>query len=146
MTGDEMGMDQKPGSLETFAIPAPIKLSLLWAALMGLYIYNDYFSMYLPGAIESMSAGIMGPLGEITDAILIGVSLMLAIPALMIFLSSAMPPVLSRWINVILGLAYTVVQGLTFFGSEPFYQMVVVFEIVVTLLIVWIALRWPKVQ
>ena len=57
-----------------------------------------------------------------------------------------MPPVLSRWSNVILGLAYTVVQGLTLFGSEPFYKMVVVFEIVVTLLIVWIALRWPKVQ
>ena len=57
-----------------------------------------------------------------------------------------MPPVLSRWSNVILGLAYTVVQGLTLFGAEPFYKMVVVFEIVVTLLIVWIALRWPKVQ
>ena len=138
--------DQKPGSLERFAVPAPIKLSLLWAALMGLYIYNDYFSMYLPGVMDKMSAGIMGPLGEATDAILIGVSLMLAIPALMIFLSSAMPPALSRWINVVLGLAYTFVQGLTFFGSALFYQMVVVFEIIVTLLIVWIALRWPKVR
>ena len=138
--------DQKPGSLERIAVSTPIRLSLLWAALMGLYIYNDYFSMYLPGAIEKMSTGVMGPLGEITDALLIGVSLLLAIPALMIFLSSALAPVLSRWLNVILGLAYTAVQGLTFIGSAPFYQMVVVFEIAVTLLIVWTALRWPKVR
>ena len=30
--------DQKPGSLEKFAVATPIRLSLLWAALMGLYI------------------------------------------------------------------------------------------------------------
>ena len=138
--------DQKPGSLEKFAVATPIRLSLLWAALMGLYIYNDYFSMFLPGTIEEMAAGVMGPLGEATDAILIGVSLVLAIPALMIFLSSAAPPALSRWLNVILGLFYTVIQALTFFGSALFYQMVVVFEIIVTLLIVWTALRWPKVR
>lgn len=134
----------KSAALQRFDVPPPLLLSLLWAALMGLYIYNDYFSMYLPGAIEGMSAGRMGPLGPITDTILISVALMLAIPAGMIYLSAALPPVISKWSNVVFGLAYTVIELLTFFGSRPFYQMVVVFEIIVTLLIIWTAIKWPR--
>jgi hypothetical protein len=134
-----------PTQLQNTPVPVSVRLSLLWAALMGLYIYNDYFSMYLPGTIETMSAGRMGPLGPATDTILIAVALLLAIPALMIYLSAALPPTLSRWSNVVFGLAYTVIEVLTFIGSRPFYQMVVVFEIIVTLLIIWSALRWPRV-
>ncbi|MEM6411774.1 MAG: DUF6326 family protein [Pseudomonadota bacterium] len=130
--------------LQTFTIPTPIKLSLLWAALMGLYIYNDYFSLYLPGTIEDMSSGIMGPLGPATDQILIIVALLLAIPALMIYLATALPATISKWANVGFGGLYTVVEALTFFGSRPFYQMVVVLEISVTLTIIWTAWRWPR--
>ncbi|MEZ5998245.1 MAG: DUF6326 family protein [Hyphomonas sp.] len=119
-------------------------LSLLWASLMSLYIYNDYFSLYLPGTVENMSAGRIGPLGEATDLVLICVALMLAIPALMIFLSSLLPPVISRWTNIVFGILYTLIEIMTFIGSRPFYQMVVAFEIVVTLTIIWTALRWPR--
>ena len=66
---------------------------------MGLYIYNDYFFMYTPGAIREMSSGIMGPLGPATPAIMVGVSLLMAIPALMIALSVALKPAVSRWSN-----------------------------------------------
>ena len=130
--------------LERIKPPTNVKLSLLWTALMFLYIYNDYFSMYMPGSIEDMLAGRMGPLGEATETIMVAVSLMLAIPALMIYLSAALPPAASRVLNIILGLAYTVVQILTFFGSALFYQIVVGLEVAVTLLIVWTALTWPK--
>ena len=122
----------------------PVKLSLLWAALMSLYIYNDYFSMYLPGTIEDMAAGQIGPLGAATDGILIGVALTLAIPALMIALSSLLPPVISRWSNVVFGVLYTLIEILTFIGSRPFYQLVVAFEILVTVTVIWTALRWPR--
>ncbi len=124
--------------------PTPIRLSLLWASLMALYIYNDYFSMYTPGTIDDMMNGIMGPLGPANDVIMVGVSQVLAIPALMIFLSVALPARLSQILNIILGLGYTVIEALTFFGSQLFYQIVVVMEIAVTLLIVWTALRWPR--
>ncbi|MEM1105855.1 MAG: DUF6326 family protein [Pseudomonadota bacterium] len=131
-------------SLETNKTPTPIKLSLLWGALMGLYIYNDYFMLYMPGKLESMQNGIMGPLGEATDQIMIGVSLMLAVPALMIFLSAGLPSRASQILNVVFGVVYTLINGLTFFGSYTFYQIVVVLEIAVTLSIIWSALRWPQ--
>ena len=134
---------EKP-KLKQFDVPTPIKLSLLWAALIGLFIYNDYFSLFLPGFFEDVSNGIMGPLGPATDRILIIVAFMLAIPALMIALSSILPAIFSKWSNVAFGTIYTAIEVMTFIGSRPFYQMVVVFEILVTLCIVWLALRWPK--
>ncbi len=131
-------------ALQDHPVPVNIKLALLWASLMFLYIYNDYFSMYLPGTIDGMAAGQMGPLGEATELVLVSVSILLAVPALMIFLSAALPPTYSRWLNVFLGLIYTVIEALTLFGTGLFYQIVVVLEITVTSLIVWYAVRWPK--
>jgi Family of unknown function (DUF6326) len=130
--------------LEPFLAPTGVMLALAWASLMSLYIYNDFFSMYLPGVITNMSAGHMGPLGLATPRVLVGVSILLAIPALMILLSVALPAGASRWLNIVFGLTYTVVEALTFRGPELFYKIVVAFEIAVTLFIVWRALRWPR--
>lgn len=132
--------------LESTRVSTPIQLGFLWAALMGLYIYNDYFMLYIPGTLEMMERGTMGPLGPATDGVMIGVAMLLAIPALMIYLSVGLPALLSKWLNVLLGLAYTAVEVMTLMGSPLFYQMVVVFEIIVTILIVLVSLRWPKVE
>ncbi|MEM6912663.1 MAG: DUF6326 family protein [Pseudomonadota bacterium] len=131
-------------NLDKTALPTPVHLALLWAALMGLYIYNDYYMLYMPGTLDNMASGTMGPLGPATDGVMVGVALLLAIPALMIYLSVGLPAVVSKWLNVFFGAAYTAVEVMTFMGSHLFYQMVVVFEIIVTLLIVLKALRWPK--
>jgi len=133
-----------PAPVEPFRAPTSITLALAWASLMSLYIYNDYFSMYLPGAIRDMSSGRMGPLGPATPGVLVGVSILLAIPALMILLSVALPAPASRWLNIVFGLAYTAVEALTFLGPALFYMIVVALEIGLTLFIVWRALRWPK--
>jgi hypothetical protein len=131
-------------TLEEFRAPTKVKLALLWTSLMFLYIYNDYFSLYTPGTIAEMAAGRLGPLGQASAGVLVGVSMMLAIPALMIFLSVSLPPLLSRWLNVILGVAYTAIEALTLPHSPLFYTIVVTVEIALTVLVVWYALRWPK--
>ena len=131
-------------ALHDYPVPVNFKIAFLWASLMFLYVYNDYFSMYLPGTIDRMDAGQLGPLGDATELVLVSVSILLAVPALMIFLSAILPPTFNRWLNVFLGLAYTVIEVLTLFGSALFYQVVVVLEIAVTSLIIWYALRWPK--
>ncbi|MFC4723795.1 DUF6326 family protein [Glycocaulis abyssi] len=130
-------------SIEKVRVPAPVRLSLLWASLMSLYIYNDYLVMFTPGMIDEMSAGSLGPLGEATDLTLLGVAVVMAIPASMIFLSSMLPSHASRWLNMLLGAIYTAIQALTLFGSPPFYQFIVSVEIIATLLIIWTAARWP---
>ena len=124
-------------------LPTGLALALLWATLMGLYIYNDYFSLYLPKTLERMAAGQLA-FGPATPTALLIVSIMLAVPAVMIFLSAALPRLISRWLNIVLGLAYTAIEGLTFIGTPLFYQVVVGIEIVTTLLVVFYAIRWPR--
>ena len=64
------------------------KLSALWASVMLCYVYGDFFGLFSPGKLMRMNAGEFGPLGQATPAVLVGVSVMMAIPALMIFLSA----------------------------------------------------------
>jgi hypothetical protein len=134
--------DRRP--LQDFEPPAKLKLSALWAACMFCYVYGDYFGLYRPGRVEAMNQGRMGPLGEVSPGMLVGVSAMMAIPSLMIFLSLTLPPAVGRWLNVALGLAYTAIMLLTMKGAAPFYLFLGVIECVLTLGIVWVALRWPR--
>jgi hypothetical protein len=54
-----------------------LKLAALWASLMFLYIYADYFMLYTGNTIKNMMNGIMGPLGPANDKIMIGVSILM---------------------------------------------------------------------
>lgn len=131
-------------SLQSFELPRPLKLSLLWTSMMFLYVYNDYISMYAPGTIDGMSAGRIGPLGEATSTVLLGVAVLMTIPALMVFLSAGAPAALSKWLNVGFGAVYTCINLATFLGSPLFYQFIVGVEIVLSISIIVSALTWAK--
>jgi hypothetical protein len=129
--------------LEDNRIPVQIKLSALWASVMFCYIYADYFGLYVPGSLQSMMNGQMGPLGPTTQGVLLGTSLMLAIPAVMIFLSVALKPNLNRWLNIVFGVVYTIIILITMW-DWAFYIFYGVIEITLTGLVVWYAWKWPR--
>lgn len=133
------------GKLEDFRAPAKLKLSALWAATMFCYVYGDFFGLFRPGKLMAMNAGNIGPLGEATPGVLVGVSILMAIPALMVALSLLLPPFFARWLNILFGLAYTGIMLLTMQGAQPFYVTLGVIEVVLTLSVVWVAATWPKV-
>lgn len=129
-------------AFEDAPIPTGVKLSLLWASLMSLYIYNDYFVLFVPGTIDGMAAGSMGPLGDYTDGKMVVVALVLAIPASMVFLSSIVPSRISRHLNLMVGAIYVVIAALTLIGSPLFYKVIVCVQIVAIMLIIGLAWRW----
>jgi len=51
---------------------------------------------------------------------------------------------MSRILNLIFGPIYLIIAASTLIGALPFYQLIVVVEIIVLLHIVWIAARWPR--
>jgi hypothetical protein len=130
-------------ALEDIKIHVKIKLSALWASVMFCYIYADYFGLYVPGALQGMMKGKMGPLGPTTQGVLLGTSLMMAIPSVMIFLSVALKPNLNRRLNIIFGVVYTVIILVTMWGWA-FYIFFGVIEVVLTGLVVWYAWNWPR--
>ena len=130
--------------LEEFRAPTKLKLSALWTSLMFLYVYGDYFNMYSPGKLEKMAAGDVGPVNASDETGMLAISMMMAIPALMVALSALLPAALSKWLNVLFGVAYAAILAITLPGAPLFYLGYGAIEIPLSLLIAWIALTWPR--
>jgi Family of unknown function (DUF6326) len=127
---------------EDVKINVKMKLSALWVALMFLYIYADIFKLFMPGEIEKMISGRQGPLPT-TQGSLLTASVLMIIPAVMVFLSLTLGPKVSRWVNIILGALYTFVNISNLVGETwAFYIFFGVVEIVLTFLIVGYAWKW----
>ena len=140
----EQGMHMAAGPLEDFRPPVKLKLSALWAAVMFCYVYADFFGLFQPGRLGRMNQGIIAPLGPATPEVLLGVSVMMVVPSLMVFLALVLKPRIDRWANIILGSAYTIILILTAPGAPLFYLFFVIVEVALTLLIAWYAWRWPR--
>ena len=137
-------MKNAGAALEDVRVNVKLKLSALWASVMFLYIYGDYFGLYAPGQLKSMLAGKMAPFGPVSQGILIGTSAMMAIPSLMIFLSVALKASVNRPLNITFGVIYTVIIIITASSSWPFFIFLGFFEVALTSLIVWYAWKWPR--
>src|ERR671939_569750 len=86
--------------LEDIRINVKLKLAALWTSMMFLYIYVDYLHLYMPGSIEDLMAGRVWEF-DVSQAFLLGGLASVTIPALMIFLSVALPAKVNRWTNII---------------------------------------------
>jgi cbb3-type cytochrome oxidase subunit 3 len=127
---------------EDVKINVKMKLSALWVALMLLYIYADIFSLYRPSQLEEMISGRMGPF-PVTQGSLLAASILMIIPAVMVFLSLTLKPKVNRWANIILGILYTLVNLSNLIGETwAFYICFGIVEIVLTFLIVGYAWKW----
>lgn len=131
-------------ALDDLKVHVKVKLSGLWTSLIFLYVYGDYFGLYKTGQLEAMLDGRIPPLGPVTQTVLVGTSVMMAVPSLMVFLSMAFPANASRWLNIIFGAVYAAIILLTMPGAWLFYQFLGVIEVILSLLIVWYAWTWPR--
>jgi hypothetical protein len=85
-----------------------------------------------------------GPIGPTSQGTLVAVSILMAIPSLMVFFAMVLPPVFNRWTNIVLALLYAAIVVLTMPGSWAFYLFFSTVEIVLSLVIVWYAWKWPR--
>jgi hypothetical protein len=130
--------------MEDTKISVKMKLSALWVAMMLLYVYADVLYLYKPGQLEEMLKGLMGPFPA-TQGALLSASILVAIPAVMVFLSLTLKPKVNRRANITLGILYTAVNIANLIGENwAFYIFFGIVEIGCTLLIIWNAWKWPK--
>ncbi len=137
------GMKKAGTALDDIKIHVKIKLSALWAAVMFCYLYGDHFRLFQQGELQRMLEGKMWSL-PVTQELLLGTSILMAIPGVMVFLSLALKPNLNRRVNIILGVTYTAIMLITMPGAWAFYIFLGIVEVVLTVLIVWYAWGWPK--
>lgn len=129
--------------LQDMKIHVRFKLSALWTAIMCCYIYGDFWGLYRPGNLQDILDG-GGPLGPISQGSLVAVSVLVAIPAVMIFLSLVMPPALARWLNVLIAAVLTAIVLATLPGAWAFYIFMSLVEVALQLAVLWYAWRWPR--
>lgn len=133
-------------ALEEIKVCLKLKLAALWASFMFLYIYVDYFHLFMPGALEDLLAGKVFVF-EITQAFLLVVLATVTIPALMIFLSVALPAKVNRWANIIIAAVF-IPFTLFNLAGEAWMHMVfgAVVEVVLLCLIIRYAWKWPRIE
>lgn len=121
-----------------------IELAALWATLMSLYIYVDYFHLLMPGSIKDILSGKVFVF-DITQTFLFAGLASVTIPALMIFLSTALPAKVNRWTNIVVAAIY-IPFTLFNLAGEAWVHMVfgAVVEVILLLLVLHYAWKWPK--
>jgi hypothetical protein len=135
------------GVFQDVKIDPKIKLAALWVVLMFCYTYADILGFYAPGNLEELLAGEIAGI-QMTQELLLGSAVLMAIPSAMIFLSLALKTRANRLVNIIASLVYLGVLGSTFLtGRNPaYYILYAIGKAVLLALIVWHAFKWPKSQ
>lgn len=129
--------------LKDTRIDVKIKLSVLWATLMFIYIYVDIFRFFQPGELENILAGKVW-IFEITQTWALSAMIMMTIPSLMVFLSLALKAKWNRWTNIIMGILHIAIAIGNVIGETwAYYIFGGVVEVVLLSLIVWYAWKWP---
>ena len=109
-----------PSRLSDFRATVRTKLAALWTSLMFLYIYADYFQLKAPGVLEN-TMNLETPVGPTTPELLIGFSILLIIPSLILIIVSGIK---DEW--------------------QAFFVLFNVIEVIIFSMIIWQAWNWPK--
>ena len=121
-----------------------LKLMGLWISLLFLYVYCDIFSFFRTGILSEIADGLIGPF-EISQGMLAVLGLLMIIPALMILACLFLKEGPVRILNIIAGIAYTIINIGNLIGETwVYYWIFGIAETVVTLFIVINAIKWTK--
>lgn len=126
-------------------IDVRIRMAALWAATMMIFAYVDLFSLFRPDFRAALDQGKVFVF-DVGQPFLLGVTIYVIIPSLMIYLSLVMPRRLNRVVSIgLAGLyAITIVGGAV--GEWSYYVLGSVVEVVLLALVIHHSWTWraPK--
>lgn len=123
-----------------------ILLAALWTSFMFLYIYVDYFHLYMPGTLQDILAGRVFEF-DISQVFLIAALVSVSIPAIMIFLSLSLPAKISRLTNMIVATLYIPYTLFNLVGEAWIHMMYgAAVEVALLVLIIRYASKWPTLK
>ena len=134
-------------TLEDQRIPVRVKLAAAWTSFMFLAIYVDYLALYKPGVVDDILAGIVHEFDTGPTFLAFGLTLM-AIPSLMILLSTTLPVRVNRTINLVVATLFIPPTMYNAVGESwtysYFYGLSIGLEVLLLALILRYAWTWPR--
>lgn len=133
-------------ALDDQRIPVRAKLAAAWTSFMFLYVYVDILAFFKPGVIDDIEGGIVWEF-HISQALLTGFLVTMAIPILMVVLSMTLPARANRVTNLIVASVQVPFAAFNAVGESwtYFYGLGVALEVIVLALILRYAWTWPRV-
>jgi hypothetical protein len=134
-------------TLEDQRIPVRVKLAAAWTSYMFLAIYVDYLALYKPGFIDDILAGIVHEFDTGPTFVALALTLM-AIPSLMILLSTTLPARVNRTINLVVATLMAIPTMYNAAGESwtyfYFYGLSIGLELLLLAFILRSAWTWPR--
>ncbi len=133
-------------TLSDIKINVKLKLATIWTSFMFLYIYVDYFHLYMPGTLKDILVGKVFVF-DISYVFLLVAMIFVAIPTLMIFLSVALPAKVNRWTNLIVATIFIPYMLFNLVGEAWVHMyLAAAIEVALLCLIIYYAWKWPHVE
>ena len=122
-------------------IDVRIRMAALWAATMMIFAYVDLFSLFRPDFRAALDQGKVFVF-DVGQPFLLGVTIYVVIPSLMIYLSLVMPRKLNRIVSISLAAIYaiTIIGGAI--GEWNYYVLGSAVEFVLLALVIRHSWTW----
>ncbi|WP_246086676.1 DUF6326 family protein [Nocardioides humi] len=122
-----------------------IKLAAAWTSFMFLYAYVDILNFFTPGVIEDILDGRVFEF-DLSQTFSTAALTLMAIPILMVVLSTTLPAGVSRTANLVVATLYVPVTAFNAVGESwlVFYGLGIVLEVILLALIIRYAWSWPR--
>ena len=129
--------------LEPFTVNVRIKLSALWTSMLFVFVYVDLFSLYRADVRAELESGEISGF-TVNRSFLLGTTVYVVIPSLMVFLALILRPRVNRIANIALGIVYgvTIIAGAI--GEWSYYILGSAIEVALLAAIVYYAWTWPN--
>jgi len=128
--------------LDDIQVNVKLKLASLWTSFMFLYIYVDYFALYMPSKIDDITKGKVFVF-DITQGFIFIAIVLAAIPILMIFLSLILPAKTNRLTNIIVAIILIPYMLFNLTGEAWLHMyFAAAVEVVLLCLIIHYAYKW----
>ena len=130
-------------NLQPVEVNVRIKVAALWASMLFTFAYVDLFSTYRADFRADLDAGKVSGLA-VDQTFLLGTTVYVVLPSLMVFLALVLPPRVDRIANLVLSGAYvlTIVAGAI--GEWSYYILGSAVEVALLAAVAYYAWTWPK--
>jgi hypothetical protein len=138
---------RQPTTLDDQPIPVRAKLAAAWTSFMFLYAYVDILNFFTPGAIQDILNGKVFEF-DLSQTFSTTAPALMAVPILMIVLSTTLPARPSRLANLIVAALYVPVTAFNALGESWlfFYGLGIALELLLLALILRHAWTWPRIS
>ncbi len=120
-----------------------IKIAALWTSMLFVFVYVDLFSLYRSDVRADIEAGKIFAF-TIGQGFLLGVTVYIVVPSLMLFLSLVLSVRVTRMANIVMAVLYTVTIVGGAIGEWNYYILGSLTEAALLAGVVYYAWTWPK--